>query len=843
MLALTLKNLKANRVRFALTALGVTLAVSFVVSAFVLADGLRSTFGDLSAEIVDGTDLEVRPVADFGDPVPLTDDALASVQATSGVRVAEGFVEADENAIRPIRSNGEEIPVDGPPQLAFSWNEDPQLNSFTVVEGSAPDAPSEFVIDVDSADRYDFVVGDTYTVITPTGVQSLTLAGTTSFGENNDTLGAILMNVDVDATPTLFGTDGFDSITVALDAGTDQDAVMQSIASTLADVEVVDNETLLNEQSDEFNSQIGIIQNVLLGFAGISLFVSIFIIYNTFAIVLSQRTRELALLRTVGADPLQLRRSVLGEALVIGLLASGLGIVGGLGAARGLEALFGLIGADFPESPTIIATRTIVAALAVGVGVTMLAAFGPSRKAAKVPPIAALRDGAQASETSGRTRVVAGGALLAVGATAGAFGLVGAGTTAVTVTLLAGGAAVIFLGVSMLSPLLAGPVTHALGWPAQRLGGVAGRLAQRNAGRNPRRTATTAAALMIGLSMVTMALVIGESAKSTVSATLENSVEADYLVTDTASEAGFPTSLARDVEATGVFDAVSGYRAEDALIGGEVVEVTAVEFDAVASLYDIDVVTGSFDTSAAEHPVMVVADTAAERGLAIGDRFDAEFAGDQVVTLTMAGTFDDQSIVDDDYLVDVATFDAVGSNAADDIIAMSIAEGTDAAAVDAAIALLGQTYPQAAIDTAGEFSDRIEAGIDQILTTLNAMVALAVVIALIGIANTLALSVFERTRELGLSRAVGMTRRQLRRTIRFEAGIVAAFGAVLGVVIGIGFGTAIVTALPSAFASTVAIPYVQIGTLVAIATLAGLLAAWLPARRAGKLNVLAAISH
>lgn len=842
MFRLTLKNLLANRLRFVLTTFAVVLAVSFVVSSFVLTDGLRSTFGDLSEEIVEGTDLQVRPVADLGDPPPLDPALLDEVAAIDGVAVAAPLIEATENAIRPINADGDAISTSGPPQLAFGWVDAADISPFEVVVGSAPDEPGEFAMGIDAANDNGFDVGETYDVITPTGRSQLTLTALTSFGADNDTLGATLMQFDVDDLQALTGRVGYDAIDIALADGADRSTVQRAVADAVPGAEVVDNATLEAEQKDEFNEGIDIIGNVLLGFAGVSLFVSVFIIYNTFSIVLGQRTRELALLRTIGADPVQLRRSVQGEAALIGVLASAVGIAAGVGVAFGLRALFGVIGADLPDSPTVISLRTVLVACLVGIGVTVIAAVGPARKASRVPAIAALRDGAAAGEPSGRRRLLIGGALLAAGLGAGAVGLFGGGSTSTIVTLLAVGGAGVFIGITMLSHLLVQPLTAATSWPLRRVSGVAGKLAGENSARNPRRTSTTAAALMIGLALVSMALTVGESVKAQLRATLDSSVQADYLITEGFSEAGFPESLASALGDVEVTETVTSFRYDDARIGGVAHEVVATDQFATAELFDFGIVDGAAHDASVSDPVLVSDDEAAATGLAVGDTIAAEFVSGATRDLTVIGVFSDDVIIEEDYVLDLSTWGAVDGTRVDSWIALSTVDGTTDAEAAAAFAPISADYPQADIDTSGDYVRRLEGFVDQALAALNVMVALAVIIALIGIANTLALSVFERTRELGLLRAVGMTRRQLRRMVRFEAGLVALFGAVLGVVTGIGFGWAAVLALPASVTDTVAIPTGRILILVAVAAGAGLLAARGPAKRAGKMDVLQAIS-
>lgn len=841
MLRLTLKNLRANKVRFALTTLGVTLAVSFVVSAFVLGDGLRSSFGDVSEEITSGIDLEVRPLSDFGDPPPLPADLVDVVAGVPGVADAVPALRSEWDAIQLIGADGEPITTAGPPQIADAWTDNVELSSFTLLDGRAPEM-GEFSIDVDSAIAHDLEIGQAYDLVTPAGRTTLTLSGTSSFGAENETLGALLVQLNADQAATLLDIPGVSSILVQIDDGTDVATVMSAVESTIPDVEVVDGETVAQESSDEFLSGINIVGNILLGFGGVALFVSMFIIYNTFAIVLGQRTRELGLLRTIGADAKQIRRSVLGEALAIGTLASMAGIAGGIAVARGLTALFNANGGDLPDSPTIVATRTIVASLVIGLGVTLLAAVGPARKASTIPAIAALRGGSDASRPGSRTRIVSGTTLFGGGVALGVIGLAGSGSTAATITLMAVGAVSVFLGVTLLSPMAVGTVTRVLGWPLARISGVTGRMAQQNAARNPRRTATTAAALMIGLALVSTALVVGQSIKASFGTTLEESAIAEYYITDQLVDVYFPLELEGALTSSDVVDEVAGFRYVETRIDGALETTVATDFDQLAPLLDLDVRDGDL-RSAAQNPVLVAASHAEDLGISVGDTVTSEYANGAFVDSTIVGVFHDASLIESKYLFDESTFDAAGDRTGYEWFAVNVDDNASAEAVDEAIDSWSELVPSADIETSEEFRDRVEGLIDETLAVVNIMVALAVVIALIGIANTLALSVFERTRELGLVRAVGMTRRQLRRMVRFEAALVATFGAVLGVSIGMMFGWGVVEALPDSFASAVAVPYRSIVVLMMIAAGAGVLAAVLPARRAGRLDVLDAISH
>lgn len=847
MLRLTLRNLAANKARFAMTTFAVILGVGFVVASFVMSDGLRSTFDDLSEDITSGTDLLVRPVSEFGEPPPLDESLVEQVAAVDGVANAVALVESGANAIQPIKADGTTITANGPPQLTFAWTDDTELGAFTIVDGRAPDGPNEFSMDFDAAARNDFVVGNTYDLVTPAGIwPDVELVATTSFGADNETVGATLMHVSLDEAQRWFGAEGrVDQIPIRLDPGADADAVAAEITALLGttSAEIVDNATVTAEQQEEFDQGITIIGNVLLGFAIVSLFVSIFIIYNTFAIVLGQRIREMGLLRAIGADPTQLRRSVIAEAVIVGLVAGIIGLGAGIGIAAGLTALFEAIGAGLPDYPTILSPRTVLLALALGVGVTVVSSIGPARSASTVTPIEALRDGATISDENGRRRLVAGGVTLVGGLGLGAFGLFGPGLATLALVLVLGVAAVaVFLGLTLAGPAVARPLTSGLGWPLTKVMGTAGALARGNASRNPRRTATTAAALMIGLALVTTGYVVGASVKASLGNLIEQSVTADYVIGGN-DETGISAAVADELDASGRFRAVTGVRDDAARLGPDVREVTALDLGVVGDLFDIDVRSGALPSTDANDVIVVHEDLAADLGVEVGDSVPIEFATGFTAELEIAAIYADSTIFEDPLVPD-QLFDAAGATTVDSWIAARLPDGVDTTEVAPFIEAIQNRYPQVSIDTASEFQEQFESTIDSALLIINALLALAVLIALIGIANTLALSVYERTRELGLLRAVGMTRRQTRRMVRWEAVLVALFGAVLGVAAGTVFGWSVVNALPDdTFGGTLRIPISQIVQVVVLAAIATLVAAWLPARRAGKLDVLDAIGQ
>lgn len=838
MLTLTLRTLNANKMRLALTAFAVVLGVSFIVSSFVLGDGLRRNFSSLSEEIVAGVDLEVQPDADFGSALPLEASLLDSIAAVDGVRIAEGQVVAE--GIQPIKADGTPITTTGAPLIGFSWVDEPILNSFTIVEGRAPDEGLEFSIDSDAAEKHALEVGETYGVITPDGRVDMALVGISRFGEDNATLGAVLSQYPLETAQELFGrVDQFDTIAVGFDNDANRAATTTAITAVLpAQAIAVEQADLLAETTGDFTEGIDIFNNILLGFAGVALFVSIFIIANTFAIVLGQRTKELALLRAIGASPAQVQRSALLEALIIGIIASALGILGGIGLNYGLQALFNAVGADLPATDLIIARRTIITALVVGVGVTVLSSVGPARKAARVAPLEALQDSLDQPKSSDRIRSLVGTAILAAGVATGAAGLFAdISGTAPRITTLVAGAVITFIGVTLASPAIARPVIAALGIPLKALG-VAGELSTQNAARSPRRTASTAASLMIGLALVTTALVLGESIKQSISETLASEVRADYV---SSSDSPINNELIADMQASGSFDAVSGYRYDEIRFDGDVTTVIGADLVATDRLFDLDVSEGLMSNDPAT--VALQRSKADQFGVGAGDEVVVVFPSGTETTLTVSAVFENSTVIDAPILLSTSGWSERFGDSTDVWAAALANPDVNAATVDATLAVLEAEYPQVTFENQADFKQSIEREIDQILVVINAMLVLAIVVALVGIANTMALSVYERTREIGLLRAVGMSRRQARRMIRWEAVQVALFGSLLGVAVGLLFGVGVVKALPDSFVSTLAFPTGRIVVLIVVCGLAGLLAAALPARRASRLNVLDAISH
>ncbi|MGI9608473.1 MAG: ABC transporter permease [Acidimicrobiales bacterium] len=839
---ITRKNVAANKVRLALTALAIVLGVGFISAANILSDGLRDSFGDLATEIVQGTDLEVRA---SDEDRGLNAVQVAQINEIGGVRAAIGSVEGWDNTVLPVKPDGDTISQQGPPQIAFGWIDDNQLNPSSIESGRAPEGPGEWVIDFTSAENHGFVIGETYDLVVPTeaGITQATLVGTLRFGQDNTTNGAVLMAMEATTAMAEFGISGnFDSIVIATDGS-------RAVADVQADVdraigpgfESLDNADLNSEQRAQFNSFINVFAWVLRTFAIVALFVSIFIIANTFNIVMSQRVRELGLLRAIGATPRQVQRAVVAEATVVGLVASVVGLAVGLGLAYGMEAALNAIGAELPSFGKPITVATAVIGVGVGVGVTVLSAWVPARKAGRVSPIAAISGHDSVEGSEGRRSLMIGALLSAVGAGLTGTALFGGiDSTANVLIMLGMGAAVLFVGITLLSPIVAAPISRTIGAPLRAVFRKPGALATENAARNPRRTATTAAALMIGLSLVSMAFVVGQSLKSDLNELLESTVQADYAAFG-ASESGLvPLAVGEQLAESDHLVDVAGMRYWSTDIDGVDTEVSTLPLASIDSVFDLGLTEGSYEAITDESLGLRQA-VADDLGVGLGDSVSVDLSNGSSVELEVAALFDDGNIFEG-ALVTGARYETIGDQTSFDWVAASIAPGSTAEQAQADIDAVSAGFPQLDVQSAAGYRESISGQVDFLLQVLSGFLGLAILIAFIGIVNTMALSIFERTRELGLLRAVGMTRRQMHRMVRWEAAIVSGVGAILGAVVGIVFGVLVVTATPSDILDNLAVPWLSIGVLVVVAMAAGLVAGFLPARRAGKLDVLDAIA-
>ncbi len=858
MIRLAIKNLAQNKVRLLLTTFAIVLGVGFVVSSFVLRDGLKEIFNNLATEVVDGVDLSVSSFDPVNDSVG--QDELDIILALDGVSEADLTITGvdAENLIQPIKPDGTTITLQGPPQIAFGWS-DATWSASSIVDGRAPTTVNEWVIDPPSLAEHGFVVGDTYDVITPAGRRTAELVGTFTFDGFIEGPTFISMTNESLQDYLLYG-DRFDSLIIVGDGSVPLDELNRTVTSAIgADIEtsnffVQTQADLIAETQGEFNQALDIIGGVLLGFALVSLFVSIFIISNTFAITTSQRTRELGLLRAIGATPRQILRSVVAESVVIGVIASVLGIGAGVLIALGLRAILNQVGVAIPDFSLVVAPATVLYAFVVGTAVTVLAAIVPAIGAARTSPIAAIT-GQSDEKKKSIIRFVVAAIITAIGLALMALGLFGNadGVTEVLVPLGIG-AGLSFIGITLLSPLVAGPLSRIIGAPLSIPFGTAGHLAKENSARNPRRTATTAAALMIGLSLVSGASVLGESFKAEFENILNTAVQGDFLVTSDNEQSDIPDEVVAAIQANNAFGNTTAVKytnvmleedlAQGVAVGEEINsrDVAAFDYANIDGLFNLSVVEGSLD-DITTNTVGIRNTLADDLDIGLGDSI--HIAPDDVTTgfveLAVVAIFEEAQ-VSGQLLLNFERFEEVAPLEANAWIAASVADGVDIETADAEFAALSTTYPNLAFQSSAEFRQTFSEQIDFILNLLTVLLGLTIFIALLGIANTLALSVFERTRELGLLRAVGMVRRQTRRMIRWEAVIISAVGAVLGTVLGVALGAIIVTAIPEQFLSAFAIPWTRIVIMVLAASFAGVFAALFPAWRASRMNVLSAIN-
>ena len=852
MFKLTLKSLLARKIRLALTTFAVILGVSFVSGSFILADSLRSVFDKIAIEIAGPDWLQVRGVETIEDDPfsrpTVTQSVVDQIRSTEGVYGAEGVIQGF-----PRISVGDELvkPLGGAPTLAFNFEqESAELSGFETLEGSAPGS-SEAMVDIDTANKYDIAIGDTITIRSLQPAEDFQVSGITRWGQDNGG-GAVFVLVNTETAQRLFNyPDSYLAITVAAMPGVDESELADKLTRELPNgFEAVTSDVVAGEFSDQFDTFITIFQNALLVFAAVALIVSAFIINNTFAIVLGQRVRELGLLRAVGATGRQIRSSVLIEALLIGVIASVVGVFAGLGITWVIKALIDQAGdgSGLPDGPLVIAARTWIAASAVGIGITLLAAISPARKASSIPPIAALRDDLALWSGGGRRRTVIGLLLGIGGVIATVLGTTTDSGAGQQLGLLAVGALLLFVSISLLSTLVAKPAAKLLGWPMTRFARASGNLATQNASRNPRRTASTASALMVGLALVAMVLVVGTSFKKTFSSTLDSSLGADFFIdTDGRSSWGFSPQLVDEMnQIDGVAIAV-GFRGGPGTaqmsVAGESKDVIGTQEEGLGRVIDISLIEGSY-SGLANNGVLVHTDPAADLGLSIGDKVSATFPVSGPKELQVVGIFDDGSILGN-WVIDMATYENGFDPArqSDLFAAIELEEGIKVQEVRPQLDEVVINYPEAVLQDRTEYQETIEGRIDTLLVTVNALVGFAVIIAVLGIVNTLMLSVFERTREIGLLRAVGMTRRQTRRMIRWEAIIIAVFGGVLGILVGTLLGFIAVQAMPESFITDFGIPVGNFVFILIMCIVAGVLAAILPARRAARLNVLDAIAH
>ncbi len=841
----TLRGLLANKWKLVLTALSIVFSVAFVAGTYVLTDTMQRTFDDLVTEGVGDIDVFVRSEAAFldlgaqpgADREPLDEELLEVVRGVDGVRVAGGTV---QGYAQLIDKSGEAIGATGPPTIGISWPIDPALSPYTLREGRAPEAEDEVVIDARTAETSGFKAGDEVQVQFLGPSERFEVAGIVGYGEADNLAGATLAAFELDTAQRVLGKEGqLDSIDVDAAEGFSAEELRDRVAEVLPpEVEAITGAEFSEEITEGIGEVLGFFQTALLIFAIVSLFVGGFIIFNTFNILITQRTRELALLRALGASSGQVLRSVLVESLIIGTVASVVGLGAGALLAIGLQAAMSGLGFDLPSTGLAILPRTIFVSLILGIGVTIVSAVIPARRAARLSPMAALREMDTLRPTSFRARTT----ITAIVALLGLFAL-GAGLFAGGgISLVGVGVALIFVAVTVAGPLLAGPVAGFIGAPIARMRGLPGKLGRENAMRNPRRTASTSSALMIGLALVGTFAILGESVKASIAETSAVTYKADFILTSLSQIAPFSPEVADRLRELDEVEVVSetrmgSWRAEGSLSTSF---LTAVDPATVDQVLNLRVTEGDL-ADLGSRGVALHQNVAEDRNLEIGDELRMEFPATGVVPMTVTAIFEEREF--GDYMISIATHEEHYPDSADtDVLVLKDPDVTEAEA-RTAIEDAAEEFPNIVVRNQAELQSAQENLVDQLLSLITTLLALAVFIALIGIVNTLALSVLERTRELGLLRAVGMSRKQVRSMIRLESVIIALLGGVLGLAVGILFGWILVSALKDEGITALAFPVGQLLQFLVFAAIAGVLAAIGPARRAARLNVLEAIAH
>ena len=837
MVRTAIKGLMANRLRMTLTGLSIVLGVAFVAGSFVFTDTINARFETLFTDVFAGVDATVRPNPESTtvDGASLDESVLANVEAVDGVEVAAGSV---GGFAQMIDADGDPIGGQGPPSLGFSWTEITALNSLTISEenGRPPSAPGEVAIDVATAQAESFEVGDEIEIQTMGGVDTYTIVGLATFGSEDNLAGATLSAFELSQAQQLFDMEGkLSQIDVLAAEGVDTEALVSAVSEVVADnIEVVTGDQQTQEQLDAVTEGLAFLNTALLAFAGVAVFVGAFVIQNTFRITVAQRVRKLALLRAVGATGSQVVRLVLIEAAIVAVLASAVGVIVGIGVAELIKTVMDAAGLGIPDGPLTVEVRTVVVSMIVGLGVTLLAALLPARRASSIPPVAAMSEtSARSTPRSLRIRTFVGFAIAGLGAAAMTAGLLL--ENGASLALVATGAGGLFLGASTLAPLIARPVARLLAAPIR---GVTGKLARENTIRQPRRTASTASALMIGVALVAFTSIFAASIKSSISDTLEGSFPADLAFQSTSFDVGLSPAALDELRERDAFSVISEVNTGPAEIEGDEITVAGVDPETVERVYDLG---ASVALSELGDDLLVHESALEANKWSVGDSLTIEYGGGKSAEAAIVGTYTDST-----FAQFVIAEEVFVSNLGEDRVAIAFARLADSVtleegqtAADEALA----SFPNVDVNTRSDQIAEAEAQVDQLVTLFTGLLSLALVIALLGIANTLALSIVERTREIGLLRAVGMARRQVRQMVRWEAMITSVFGAILGVGIGTIIGFAVVTSLADEGLGSFALPGAQLVVWLLAAAVAGLIASLGPARKAARLNVLTAISY
>jgi putative ABC transport system permease protein len=841
----TWRNLAARKVRLALSATAIVLGVAFVAGSFIFTDAMGNAFGG----IIKGStaDVEVAPKGanDFDSAQDSRTVPAAVAERLQALPEAESVHPYNQvQSLYVIGADGKLVGGNGPPGLGLSDGDTTSITGDPItvyVAGDHPGGPGEIALDVDTAEKAGYQVGDTVTLVTPGDPPTIKvkLVGLVEFGEGA-LAGATLTIFEPDAIRDLFfgGQDVYSGISLTAADGVAQAELRDAAAPLLpAGVVATTGDNMVERNEEGIQEILGFLNTFLLVFAAIAMIVGTFLIINTFSILVAQRSRELALLRALGASRRQVNRSVLAEAFVIGLVGSTIGLGVGYLLALGLRALFAAIGLDLAGVDFPIALRTVLVSYGVGILVTMVAAYLPARRASRIAPVAAMRDDVALPESSLRRRLVVGIAMVGLGVLSMALGFTREGRAGLS--LIGLGALLILIGVSLTSPVIGRPLVQLVGAAYRRMFGSVGTLASQNAMRNPRRTAATASALMIGLTLVATMAILGRSASVSTDQAIGETLTSELVVSNVVGAPFSPAIAERIRELDGV-DTVAQLRTAFPEVDGRGAVVAAADPDDLGKVIKVDMADGLL-SALKPGTTLVDARTAEGAGVKVGDTVRMTFQGD-TVPLKVSGVFFNDSGALGSYLVTPDTLEKGGLAPLDSMLFLTKEAGASTEQIRAEVDEITKALPTVTLKDPGEFADEQKQQISFFLNMIYALLGLAIVIAVLGIVNTLALSVIERTREIGLLRAVGLSRRQLRRMVRLESVVVAVLGAVLGVLMGVAFGVALQKAIADQGITVLSIPWLQLIVFVVLAAAVGVLAAVLPARRAAKLDVLRAIT-
>ena len=846
-----IRGLLSRKLRTALTALAIVLGVAMISGTYVLTDSIDQAFDRIFTDIRQGSNAVISGKSAFdlsegsGVTEPTFEESLLDgVRALSGVEEAEGSVNSD--ATQLISDDGKAVVYGGAPNLGFSIaNPDSRFNPLTLVEGEWP-GQNEIVVDKETAAKEDFEVGETIGVQAEGPVQRLGISGIMQFSSGLTIGGATLAGFDLQTAQRLMRKEGrLDEIAVASRPDVSDPELVREIRAILPDgAQVQGVGEQVQSDAEETNEFITFLQTFLLAFGGIALFVGSFVIANSLSITIAQRTRELATLRMLGASRRQVLGSIILEALVVGVVASSIGLFLGLLLAKGLFWLFDLVGFTLPNTGLVFETRTVFVALLAGILVTLGASLRPAIRATRVPPVAAVREGVTVPASRfARLRGIGALLMAAAGFGALAYGLFADSLDTTAILIWMGlGTLLVFLGVALFSSRLVRPLAHVLGWPATQMGGAAGSLARDNARRNPQRTASTAAALMIGLALVTLVATLASGIIVSFKSSVNNLFTGDYAITAQNNFSPIPIDAAEAAAMAPGVTVVGNVRTGEALRDGDPGFITAVD-PGMQEVIDLDWKAGPEDviSTLGDDGAFVDDGWAEEHELALSSPVEVTFPNGSSKTFQVEGIFDPPSGGSPfgPVTISAAAFDAEVPQPRNLYSFLKMEGGAtdeNQAALDAAL----EDFPNAKAQSRQGFIDNQISGLSSILNILYVLLALSIIVSLFGIVNTLVLTVFERTREIGMLRAIGMTRRQIRRMIRHESVITALIGAAIGIVLGIALAALLIYRVDFLVFS---FPTLQVIIFVIAAIVVGILAAVFPARRAAKLDPLRAIAY